>query len=59
MDLNVCLPRPEDLFDSADLSEMSSNSNFKFLIQTGYEHIQRTTTTTTTSGAPPAEKMEM
>ena len=56
MDLNVCLPRPEDLFDSADLSEMSSNSNFKFLIQTGYEHIQRTTTT---SGAPPAEKMEM
>ena len=45
MDLNVSLPSVEELFGSKDLSDMSSNTNFKFLIQTGYEHIQRTTTT--------------
>ena len=45
MDLNVSLPSPEELFGSKDLSAMSSDTNFKFLIQTGYEHIQRTTST--------------
>jgi len=40
-DLADFLPRPETLLESEELGELRSNTNFQFLIQTGYEHIQR------------------
>jgi len=40
-DLTEFLPKPETLLQSEELGELSGSANFKFLIQTGYEHIQR------------------
>jgi len=40
-DLAEFLPKPEALLESEELGELSGSANFKFLIQTGYEHIQR------------------
>lgn len=40
-DLAEFLPRPEALLDSLELGELRESANFRYLIQTGYEQIQR------------------
>ena len=41
MDLDQVLPRPDVLMSSGELSSLSDDKNFRFLLQSGYEHIQR------------------
>ena len=41
MDLANNLPSPQELYESEELESIGSNANFRFLVQTGYEHIGR------------------
>ena len=41
MALDSVLPSPDVLFASDELSELSKNKNFRFLVKSGYEHIER------------------
>ena len=44
MDLSEVLPTPEALFASSELKKMRTDANFKFLVKSGYEHIERVCT---------------
>jgi len=41
VDLREYLPSPERLLESEELGELQKNQNFQYLIQTGYQHIQK------------------
>ena len=41
MDLKSVLPDPDVLFSSEELSDLSKDKNFRFLVKSGYEHIDR------------------
>ena len=41
MDLKSVLPDPDVLFSSEELSDLSKDKNFRFLVKSGYEHVDR------------------
>ncbi len=45
MDLKEVLPTPEELFACKELKSLKTDANFKFLIKSGYEHIDRASAT--------------
>eukprot|EP00088_Acartia_fossae_P055214 TRINITY_DN640_c0_g1_i11.p1 TRINITY_DN640_c0_g1~~TRINITY_DN640_c0_g1_i11.p1 ORF type:complete len:1128 (-),score=241.91 TRINITY_DN640_c0_g1_i11:253-3636(-) len=40
-DLDAFLPSPENILEQIELGELRNETNFKYLLQTGYEHVRR------------------